>query len=295
MGDTKMPEGSVNVNGTKLEPVSGGIARLLFGGGDKKKVYSPVKFNPDGSLANIKAPQNSKTYRKAASLARSYQDFLPALTKAQAESNAVTSRLDAENQLKLLQQLGPDFANQNVALDRIAQLGQAQTGLDLVGFEKLADPEFFKLRELIGKGGADLISGQDPNQLTEQEIANLELIQNRNNIGQGTANTGSPLAAVKAGMTFGDRLESKRNTFANTLSTLGAIAPNLRSSTFSTNSGAGLGAQSQIGGAFNRSSSANQIGNQAYGANASNQQLSQQIAANKPSDLQQAAGLIPDY
>lgn len=283
--------------GGTVDIATGGLAGAissLFGGGSKRKTYAPIKFNPDGSLAAIKAPQNSKTYRKAASLARSYQDFLPALTKAQAESNAVTSKADAVNQLELLKTLGPDFANQNVALDRIAQLGQAETGLKLVDFEKLADPEFFKLRELIGQKGAELLGGQDPNQLTEQEIANLERIQNRNNIGQGTANTGSPLAVVKAGMVFGDRLESKRNTMSNTLSTLGAIAPNLRSSTFST-SGAVGGAQNQIGGAFNRSSSANQIGNQAYGQNAANMQMTQQINANKPSDLQQAAGLIPDY
>jgi len=169
----------------------------LFGGGDKKRIYPAIKFNADGSVIPGKNIDQNKNYRKAANLATSFQNFLPALTLANNKANAATALSDTQTQLDLLKQFGADYANQNVGLNRIEQLGQGETNLQLQELQKLADPEFFKLRELIGQKSAELLGGMDPNKLTEGEIANVERIGNRNNIGQGTAGTGSPLASLK--------------------------------------------------------------------------------------------------
>lgn len=271
----------------------GGLTGFL--GGNDKKVYPKIEFNSDGSVVPRKNIDQNKNYRKAATLAQSFQAFLPAITEAQNKANQKTRAFDTQDQLNLLKQFGAEYANQNVGLDRIAQLGQGETNLQLLELQKLADPEFFKLREQIGQKGSELIGGQDPNKLSEPEIANLERTMNRNNIGQGTAGTGSNLAVLKNAMTFGDRLDTKRNTLTNTLSAIGNIAPNLKSGVFNNGSvGTSGQAQSQVGGTFagaNSGQAASNLMNQ----NTSNMQQSAQLSATKVAPWEKVAGAIPDY
>ena len=294
----KLSAGEMVLN--KLKPsvanfFTGGLAGL-FGGNDQKRIYPKIHFNPDGSVIPAKNIDQNKNYRKAASLAQSFQAFLPALTKSSNDANAATREFDTAQQLDLLQRFGGDYARINTENDRIAQLGQGETKLQLQGLDKLADPEFYKLRAGIGEKSSALLDGQDPNSLTEQEIANLERTNNRNNIGQGTSNTGSNLAAIKAGMTFGDRLQSKRNTLSATLQSLGTIAPNLRTGTINSSpapSGGGTAA-AQIGGAFAGGSQGN-LSQSLMGQNTSNMQQTAQLNAAQVPAWQQAVGAIPDY
>lgn len=274
-------------------PGVGGFLGGLFGGGDRKKVYPHVVVNDDGTIKLGPNIDQDKTYRKASKLAMAFQSFLPVLTQAQNVSNAKTRDFDTQNFLDLLTKYGGDIANQNVALDRIAQLGQGETNLQVQKLAKQADPEFYKLRELIGQKGADLLGGMDPNKLTESEIANLERTNNRNNIGQGTANTGSNLAAVKNALTFDDRLQNKRNSLTNTLTAIGNIAPNLKSGFFGNNTGANGQTQAQIGGTF--SGNTGQLASNLINQNASNMQQTAQIKAAQVPQWQQIAGAIPDY
>ncbi len=269
----------------------------LFGGGDKKRIYPAIKFNADGSVIPGKNIDQNKNYRKAANLATSFQNFLPALTLANNKANAATALSDTQTQLDLLKQFGADYANQNVGLNRIEQLGQGETNLQLQELQKLADPEFFKLRELIGQKSAELLGGMDPNKLTEGEIANVERIGNRNNIGQGTAGTGSPLASIKNALRFDDRLSAKKNSLAQTLSAIGNIAPNLKSGTFNNMTGGNSGggqSQGQIGGAFSGANNSNLAGN-LMNQNTSNMQATAAINANKVAPWEKVAGAIPDY
>lgn len=268
----------------------------LFGGGDKKRVYAPIKFKEDGSVIPTKNIDQNRNYRKAANLAISLQNFLPSVTLATNKANAATAKAGAESQLDLLKQFGADYANQNVGLNRIEQLGQGQTNLQVQELQKLADPEFFKLRELIGQKGAELLSGIDPNKLTEGEIANVERIGNRNNIGQGTAGTGSPLAAIKNALRFDDRLTAKKNSLANTLTAIGNIAPNLKSGSFNNLTGGGGGGQAtgQLGGVFNNANTSGTVSN-LMNQNTSNMQSTAAINANKVAPWEKVAGAIPDY
>lgn len=292
----KLSAGDRILNGLKPSVANfftGGLAGL-FGGNDQKRIYPKIKFNPDGSVIPAKNIDQNKNYRKAASLAQAFQAFLPALTKSSNDANAATREFDTAQQLDLLQRFGGDYARVNTENDRIAQLGQGETKLQLQGLDKLADPEFYRLRAGIGEKGSALLDGQDPNSLTEQEIANLERTNNRNNVGQGTSNTGSNLAALKAGMTFGDRLQTKRNTLSATLQSLGTIAPNLRTGTINSSpSGAGTAA-AQIGGTFAGGSQGN-LSQSLMGQNTSNMQQTAQIQAAKVPAWQQAVGAIPDY
>lgn len=309
-----MPSQSNTVNPTgSLQPITVGdvtlppalsntqLARLQRGG--------EQLFNPDGSL---RAFTRNKTYRKGAQIAAAVQNFAPAIQRAIAQSTAETAPILAGANLDILKTLGPEFVNQTNALNRLGQEGQAATDLGLLqgtgrqitaetlAQQKLADPEFFRLRELLGSKADELLSGIDPNKLTEGELANVERGANRSNIGRGLAGSGSPIGAVSNALMFDDRLQKKKNTLLNTLTNIGTFAPNLRTGAFNYGAatgqaGAGQG-QQQLGTFAN-------VGQQtgaslAGGIQGTGTQLNvtrSQINADKIPGYERVLGALPDY
>lgn len=269
----------------------------------------PNLFNPDGSLIS---PRSNKIYKKGARIAAAVQDFAPAITRALAQSTAETAPIIAGANLDILRNLGPEFVNQTTALNRLGQEGQAATDLSMLrgagrditqetlNLQELADPEFFQLRRLLGEKGAALLEGQDPNKLTEAELANVERSANRSNIGRGLESSGSPIAGVGNALMFDDRLQKKRNTLLNTLTNIGTFAPNLRTSAFNYGAatgqaGAGQG-QQQLGQFANQGQ---QIGaSLAGGIQGTGTQLNttrSMVNADRIPGYERIIGALPDY
>lgn len=274
-------------------------------------------FNPDGTLISPGTGStkygNNKQYKKGLRIAAQVQDFLPAINSAMTASTIANAPALAQSNLDISRLFGPEFAKlaaQNAAIGQEetakGDLGLLRgTGKDItketLALQELADPEFFNLRKLIGGKADALISGMDPNQLTEAETANVERTANRNNIGRGLANSGSPIAGVRNALMFDDRLQGKRSSLLNTLTGIGQIAPNLRTTAFNYGAatgraGAGVGAD-QSASAFQSAAGSN-LGNIASGTQ--NQGLQTDLArtqanAGQLSNFERVSGALPDY
>lgn len=90
--------------------------------------------------------------------------------------------------------------------------------------DEMNDPEYHAVRRTGAAKLIDLLNGQDPNNLTGAEMANVERSANRTNTASGNAGLGSSMSAISNAMTFGNALDKKRNTLLNTLN---AIPQNL--------------------------------------------------------------------
>lgn len=206
-----------------------------------------VQVNPSPPAGRITYGSNQTASRTAGQLrgvGRGVQDILPGLLNSIYRGMIVQAPAVTESDLALLQQLGPQFAGAEAAMERAGREGEVATDLSLLrggGREitqetlnqmMLADPQFFALREALSGKYGDLLSGMDPNQLTGAELTNAERALNRSNIGAGTANTGSNTAALKGALQFDDRLQKKRMNLNTVLSNLGGVMPNLRSGAF---------------------------------------------------------------
>ncbi len=160
----------------------------------------------------------------------------------------------------------------------------------------MADPEFFNIRDAIGKSATALIAGQDPNKLTGSEIANTERATNRSNIGRGLEGSGSNTAAVSSALTFDNKLQQKRNNLLNTLTNIGNFSPNLKSGAFNYAAATGQGAQANATNAFNQSSGqTSQLGGQLLGQAGQIQQQRVDVQANKIPGWQRVVSSLPDY
>lgn len=192
------------------------------------------------------APANQNVFREAINAYIKYGPQAAGVT-SQITPGLAQSELDAARQVspgyaalqnELLKTYGPDAIKTGTELSKLQAMGDAQTGADvlkgpgkdlatgLLDVSKMVDPEFYGLRETLGKGATSLVSGMDPNRLTESELSNVER-------GLGRMNpAGLPQGGTKAienASVFGDALTSKRNNFANALSTAAGVAPQLRS------------------------------------------------------------------
>jgi len=291
------------------------LANLFGGGGNNKKAPPAPSLNSDGTIrspGNTPGLAGTKTYRNIKSASGAVQDFLPALIKALTDAQNANAGTSAQTQLDLYKLLGPEYSKIASELNAQGQGAQALTDANLLkgvgkdvtqntlDLQKLADPEFFKLREALGAGGEKLLGSINPTQLSEAEIANQERINNRNNIGKGTANTGSNLGAISNAMTFGDRLQAKQSSFANTLTAIGNLAPNLKSGAFNYaastgQSGAGAG-QNELGGNFaNNQQQGSSLASNLLGQAGSINMNERNIQANKIPGYQQVMGALPDY
>lgn len=274
-------------------------------------------FNPDGTIKSpgtgSKKYARNKQYKKGLRIAAQVQDFLPAINAAMTASTVANAPALAQSNLDITRLFGPEFARLAAANATIGQEETARgdlallrgTGRDITAetsaLQELADPEFFNLRRLIGGKADELISGMDPNKLTEAEIANVERTANRSNIGRGLASTGSPIAGVRNALMFDDRLQGKRNSLLNTLTSIGQIAPNLRTSAFNYGAatgraGTGVGAD-QSASAFQSAAGSN-LGQTANQLQSSGTQLDitrTQANANAIPGWERVVGALPDY
>lgn len=282
---------------------------------------NPALYNPDGTI-KPRSPRNytkGKTYKHAWQAALAAQDFLPSLINTTNSAQISAAPKLAQSQLDIYKTLGPQYAAAEAGVNKVGQEAQAATdsgllsgvGRDITSktldLQKLADPEFFNLRAILGDSAGRLIEGQDPNKLTEAEIANVERNQNRSNVGRGLENSGSPTAAIKNALGFDDRLQGKRNNLLAALTSIGNMAPNLKSGAFNYGAAtggaggmAGSGAGQAIGSVFN---TAGQNANQFAGNTANNAQqfgaqtsLQHQIGGqNQIPGWERVMGALPDY
>jgi hypothetical protein len=133
-------------------------------------------------------------------------------------------------------QIGSDVARQNAFNQATTEADVLEgPGARLVSsarqLDRFQDPEYYDVREAGAGRMMELLAGQDPNQLTGAEIANVERTSNRTNTSQGTAGLGSSLSAIGNAMTFGGALDKKRNTLLNTLNAIPQNLAAMRSGT----------------------------------------------------------------
>lgn len=133
-------------------------------------------------------------------------------------------------------QIGSDVARQNAFNQATTEADVLEgPGARLVSsarqLDRFQDPEYYNVREAGAGKLIDLLEGQDPNQLTGAEIANVERTSNRTNTASGNAGLGSSLSAIGNAMTFGGALDKKRNTLLNTLNAIPQNLAAMRSGT----------------------------------------------------------------
>lgn len=259
-----------------------------------------------------------KIYGDIAGFSRGIQQFLPSILNTLYRAQIEQAPALTENQLRMLQHYGPQFTRQEADLSRLARESEARTDIDLLNqygpsqiaarlnLARQADPEFFNLREGIGRRGSELLEGQDPNSLTEAEIANVERTSNRNNINSGTAFSGSPTSTVKSALMYDDRLQQKRSNLNNTLGNLGSVLPGTRSGIFNESS------TQQAQGQFGRNLGQSNFQSSTQGAQGSAGSLASNLLGQGsslaggvrnydlgirglPSDFERIAGALPDY
>jgi hypothetical protein len=258
----------------------------------------------------------SRIYRGTYRQGQAFQDILPSLMSTLFSSINSQAGPQAAQQLALLQQYGQQFAQAEGAAGAAGQKAKAEGDLNLLNttgrditnsttdLARLADPEFFALREKLGAKAGALLDSQDPTKLSGSEAAEIERGVNRNNVNRGVANSGSVINTVKSGMMFGNALADKQARLGQTLNSIASFAPNLKGGTFNygaatgqAGAGAGLGEfSSSTGNASNLGSSlaSNLMGQTGAGGQA---QLGSATtkSANRVTGTERILGALPDY
>lgn len=269
---------------------------------------------PD-NIPSITKPQQygvgSKSGRQVIGTARSAGQGLPLIYGSILQNALASAPLLAQSNLDTLLGYAPRLASAESAASRAGQEAQANTSADILGgagqriatnlsnIDKSVDPEYYQGRAGFGSGISSLLGGLNPNELSGSETANIERNANRNNIGQGTANSGSNLATVKNAMLFGQGLQNKQSQVSNILSQVSSALPALK--TAGTNfanltgqSGAGAGSQfyNSTADAFQ---GAGNIGSNLLGQAGNIIGSAYSIDKAKPPGWQQVVGSLPDY
>ena len=199
--------------------------------------------------------QNSQ--ETTADMMRAFVDNLPTLLQTVAANTGTVERAQQALSRELAPQqaaLQADIADQfmprftQIGLDQARQqsLGTARAdaemlagpGRDVVtnltAAQRLADPEYFRQRELA-LGGLEKMFGSlsDPNQgLSETERAEIQRTLARENAGRGNIGPTS-IGAVEAAMNFGGAAEArktaKQGAIAQAVQTAAGAAPSMRS------------------------------------------------------------------
>jgi len=226
-----------------------------------KVEYSPGGIVDDARNEGGGSPPNMSQVTR--NMARNTIRYLPQIAQVMAGSAPVT----AQGQFNAAQQVSPQYAALDLALknqyglptaDANAAIASRNTsnlsdifagaGSDLVRSStetaKIADPEYYRTREVLGRGVEQLVGGQDPNRLTEAELENATRGVNRTNIATGNT-TPSQTQTISNAMTFGDELSKKRAMFGEALGKATGALPAMKSGvdTFSqvANGTSGLG------------------------------------------------------
>jgi len=209
--------------------------------------YTGLQISNQPGVGRITTGSNknaSRTRGQVKGAASAVQQVLPGLLNSIYGGMILQAPSVTQSNLGLLQNLGPQFAQADTAMQNIGREGQIASDLALLkgpGREithetllqqMMADPEYYTQRAQMAQRAGQLLGGLDPNNLTGAELTNAERAGNRINIGQGTANTGSNSAALKGALQFDDRLQRKRSMLSGVLSNLGNILPNFKTNTF---------------------------------------------------------------
>lgn len=186
-----------------------------------------------------------------------YIRYLPDLLKAVAQNTGVVERAQqglseelsprqAALQARVAREFMPEFTQ--IGLDQARQqaMGTARTdaevmagpGRDVVRTlteaQRLADPEYFKQRELAMKGLESLFGSlSDPNAgLTGSERAEAERAMARENAARGNVgptNIGTVEAAMRFGQAGAASRQAKQGAIMNAVQTAAGAAPSMRS------------------------------------------------------------------
>ena len=131
----------------------------------------------------------------------------------------------AQTERNLIQGTGGEAARASQALQE--DLLRSNEAL-----QRELNPEYYRNRSAAGLSLAQLLSGQNPNELTGAEMTNVERGLNRLNEGRGIQNVPSNASAITNALTFGNALEQKRanvsqaiNSATNFLGTNRPAAP----------------------------------------------------------------------
>lgn len=217
---------------------------------DSKTRYSPNGIVDDARNGGDPTPTNAG--ESTASVLNAYTKYFPQLMQASAGAVAPTERELFKSRLEIspqeqelnaqlynhfgpkLNAIGQQIARQNALsqaeTDRQVQSG---TGKDLITsnleLNKIADPEFYASRALVGDGLRKLLSGMDPNKLTGSEEANVERAVNRSNATNAAWNPRSQLTGISSALQFDDRLQQKRSQFGQAIALAAGALPSTRS------------------------------------------------------------------
>ena len=258
-------------------------------------------------------PKVPSTQDTTAGVLQAYQQYLPGLANAAAKSipkidqatlksSQQTSPQYAALQQQLLAQFGPQAGAVGDLINRNSAMSGAQSDLGILNgpgegivrqgqdLARIADPEYYKNRELLSGGLEKLIGGQDPNVLTGGELT--AATRGLNMIPGGVNPAGNPsmtTAIANAGV-YGDALSQKRNQYSQALQTATGAAPALKSGTDTFQQALGRPSTSNVGtGQFSSSPQQNQAGAQftqsALGGVTGIGAQTQQLAANRQTPL----------
>lgn len=293
-------------NDNYIQPISGvGLQGIDFS--------RPLTFGPVNDASKLGKP-GRKALSDIKGVTLGIQRYLPSIFNTIARVQTQQAPALTESQLKLLQQYGPGFANAEADMSAIGARRFAETQADILKNQapgiaesnlellKQSDPEFLKVRGALGEQSEKLLRSINPDGLTENEIANQERTQNRNNIFNGTANTGSPTAAIQSALSFDDRLSAKKNQLNSVLSSVGSFLPNFRSGIAERSAATATGSGGQNAGFENFASSTGQglgvtsgLSNNMFSQGANLAANARNIEANKIPGWQQVMGALPDY
>jgi hypothetical protein len=249
------------------------------------------------------APNNNEI---AAASMRAYTRQLPKMTEVtigqipkivQAQLDAARQVTPGYNELQTSQyeSMAPRLATAASGADRIARTGQAETdasvlngaGQDIVrgavSADRLANPEFYQIRESIASMLPQLMSGS----LSGGETEAISRSLLRDNARSGTLDTPSQISTVSNAMTYGDASRSRSmqglgaaNAFlGSSRAGFDPVTTVLGRPSASNGSGQFAGVQKAGNEAFGMGQS--QMGN-LYGANTATQQM--QMQARDPLD-----------
>ena len=175
---------------------------------------------------------------------------LNAATQALAPSNAALDYNQylqyAPKYLTAGENLADEQASRATARDlAVINSGGGQLAQKALELDRLANPEFYANRAAAGQGFQALLAGQDPNNLTGSEMANVERGINRLNMSRGTpSNIGDATTTASNAMLFGDKLNQKRAAFGQSLAMFPGIQQGSQSGINAYQIAAGRGAAS---------------------------------------------------
>lgn len=192
-------------------------------------------------MSNERQTLDSSSAINLATLARDLPGIVAAYNATLDPTAAAQWNVDSQyapkyagQQVEMFKQYAPELNRIGSEIERANALSAAETEAQVAGgpgaelvkralqYQQELDPEYFATRKAVGKGAQDLLAGQDPNKLTEAELANAE---------RGIARTPgfytpSAISTVRNAGQFGRALDEKRSRFGQSLATAaGTLQP----------------------------------------------------------------------